>query len=100
MNASTAVPQLPNPLTPLAWLPPDTAIQLEASRYLYSATVGVSGARGVNVGQALKFSLKKQKAWIWDFLMSIHEEYLLFTKRGVSLSDVVYVLARYLNRIF
>lgn len=39
-----ATPQiaLPNPLTPLAWLPPDIAGQLEASRYLYSATTGVS----------------------------------------------------------
>lgn len=43
MNASTALPPLPNPLTPLAWLPPDTASQLEVSRYLYSATIGVSG---------------------------------------------------------
>lgn len=48
MNASTAIPALPNPLTPLAWLPPDTAVQLEVSRYLYSATVGVSGSPRVN----------------------------------------------------
>ncbi|KAI0795904.1 hypothetical protein C8Q75DRAFT_711227 [Abortiporus biennis] len=64
---------LPNPLTPLAWLPETIANQLEASRYLYSATVG---------------------AWIWDFLMSLHEEFLLFTKSRIKISDAVYICAR------
>lgn len=32
---------LPNPETPLAFLPPDTANQLEVSRYIYVASLGV-----------------------------------------------------------
>jgi hypothetical protein len=36
--------QIINPLTPLAYLPPDLADQLEASRYLYVATLGVSSS--------------------------------------------------------
>ena len=32
---------LPNPTTPLAWLDPALAGQLEVSRYLYVATCGV-----------------------------------------------------------
>ncbi|KAI0795911.1 hypothetical protein C8Q75DRAFT_352091 [Abortiporus biennis] len=63
----------PNPLTPLAWLPPDLAGQLEASRYLYSATVS---------------------AWLWDFFMSIPEEYLVFSKGRLNLPDAVYILSR------
>ncbi|TCD61989.1 hypothetical protein EIP91_007653, partial [Steccherinum ochraceum] len=67
------LPPLPNPLTPLAWLPPDIAGQLEASRYLYAATVG---------------------AWTWDLLMSLQEEVRMFRRFRMSLTDIVYVLAR------
>ncbi|KAI0795924.1 hypothetical protein C8Q75DRAFT_711126 [Abortiporus biennis] len=70
---TSPLPPLPNPLTSLAWLPPDIANQLEASRYLYSATIG---------------------AWIWDFLMSLHEEYVLFSRSKVRIPAVVYLLAR------
>lgn len=52
----------------------------------------------MNGGQVLRSVF--QQAWIWDFFMSIHEEYLLFTKRGVSLSDIVYVFARYFFKDF
>ncbi|OAX32247.1 hypothetical protein K503DRAFT_852173 [Rhizopogon vinicolor AM-OR11-026] len=38
----TPTVDIPNPCTPLAFLPPETASQLEVSRYLYWATVGVS----------------------------------------------------------
>ncbi|TCD66862.1 hypothetical protein EIP91_000816 [Steccherinum ochraceum] len=67
-------PPLPNPLTPLAWLPSDIASQLEASRYLYSATVG---------------------AWVWDTLMSIPEDVLMFRDHPMRIADVVYILARF-----
>lgn len=32
---------LPNPETPLAWLPPDIADQFQASGYVYVGTLGV-----------------------------------------------------------
>lgn len=38
----SGVPQLPNPLTPLAWLPPDTAFQLEIVRYILVGSLAVS----------------------------------------------------------
>ena len=41
MNSSVPVLVLPNPETPLAFLPPNIAGQLEASDYLYVATLGV-----------------------------------------------------------
>ncbi|KAH8103809.1 hypothetical protein BXZ70DRAFT_1051449 [Cristinia sonorae] len=61
---------LPNPFTPLAWLPKDIADQMEASRYLYSATIG---------------------AWLWDFLMSFPDEMRMFKQYGFGLTDFVYV---------
>ncbi|KAI0795012.1 hypothetical protein C8Q75DRAFT_522010 [Abortiporus biennis] len=65
--------QLPNPLTPLAWLPPDVADQFEAGRYVLSATFG---------------------AWLWDVFMSIPEDIQLFSKRKLSFTDGFYVLSR------
>lgn len=41
MSDPTAFPIL-NPDTPLAFLPPSIAFQLEVSRYIYTASLGVS----------------------------------------------------------
>lgn len=38
-----------------------------------------------------------RQAWIWDFMMSLHEEYLLFAKSRIKVSDIVYILARYVT---
>ncbi|CAL1702480.1 unnamed protein product [Somion occarium] len=76
---ASELPPLPNPLTPLAWLPPDIAGQLEASRYLYAATLG---------------------AWIWDVLMALPDEFRMLVTRRASLSDAAYVLARLASGAF
>ncbi|KAH8087791.1 hypothetical protein BXZ70DRAFT_955161 [Cristinia sonorae] len=68
----SGIPQLPNPLTPLAWLPPHLADQFETARYICAVTVG---------------------AFMWDVLVSLSEEYTLF-RRKFRLPDLVYVLAR------
>lgn len=45
MNTSndTNIPpfMLPNPYTPLAWIPPDAAYQLDVARYIVTASAGV-----------------------------------------------------------
>jgi len=50
---------LPNPFTPLAFLPPTVALQLETARYLHVGTFG---------------------AFVWDWLMSMSEEYEMLRK--------------------
>jgi len=72
-SANNTIPTLPNPLTPLAWLPPDIANQLENARYILAAVVG---------------------AWIWDFLMSLPEEFRMFIKLRFTIADFVYILSR------
>ena len=42
MSDNTTLPQLPNPLTPLAWLPSDVADQVVNGRYIIFGTLGVS----------------------------------------------------------
>ncbi|KAL4250981.1 hypothetical protein ABKN59_006572 [Abortiporus biennis] len=63
----------PNPITPLAFIPPDVALQLTAERHLAMATSG---------------------AWMWDALTSFPEDVQLFTTHKLSVSDVVYVCSR------
>ncbi|TCD65198.1 hypothetical protein EIP91_002984 [Steccherinum ochraceum] len=67
---------LPNPTTPLAFLPPSLGTQLEVCRYVFAATVG---------------------AWLWDVLVSIHEEFRMCVGYRFKLSDAVYFLARILT---
>ncbi|KAL4243836.1 hypothetical protein ABKN59_010646 [Abortiporus biennis] len=63
-----------NPETPLAWVSKSVAQQVEIVRYVFVGTLA---------------------AWIWDYLMSIWDEYRIFRKSGIKAIDVVYLLARF-----
>jgi hypothetical protein len=73
MATNSTIPPLPNPFTPLAFLPPDIADQLQAEIYVFMAVLS---------------------AFIWDWLMSIPKEIEMCRKRKVSLAVVVYFLSR------
>ncbi|KAF7335959.1 hypothetical protein MSAN_02309300 [Mycena sanguinolenta] len=64
---------LPNPYTPLAFLPPALADQVEVSRYLYAATLG---------------------AYVWDIGLHLGNDYALLFKHRVRLPTIVYFLSR------
>ncbi|KAF4578364.1 hypothetical protein EYR36_000171 [Pleurotus pulmonarius] len=64
---------LPNPLTPLAFLPPALAAQFEVSRYLYAVTLG---------------------AYIWDSAVNLENDYHLLFKNKIRFPTVVYYLSR------
>ncbi|KAG2119205.1 hypothetical protein DEU56DRAFT_929797 [Suillus clintonianus] len=70
MSNSTA---LPNPNTPLAYLPPTLANQLEVSRYMYAVTLG---------------------AYAWDLAINIGNDYKLLFHYKVNLPTAVYFLSR------
>ncbi|KAH8102168.1 hypothetical protein BXZ70DRAFT_57653 [Cristinia sonorae] len=75
---SPPIPQLPNPLTPLAWLPPDIANQFHNARLIGAIALGL---------------------WGWDVLMSLGDEYRIFRKK-FKLPDVAYILARITSGTF
>ncbi|KAL6304752.1 hypothetical protein BKA93DRAFT_732544 [Sparassis latifolia] len=64
---------MPNPYTPLAWLPPATANDFEGSRYLYVATLS---------------------AFIWDWMMAWPDEYRIIIKAPIRLSNIIYCISR------
>ncbi|KAJ7601785.1 hypothetical protein FB45DRAFT_1016265 [Roridomyces roridus] len=64
---------LPNPSTPLAFLPPDLADQWEVSRYIHVATLG---------------------AYVWDLALNLSSDYALLFKHPLRLPTVVYFLSR------
>ncbi|KAL4244479.1 hypothetical protein ABKN59_009354 [Abortiporus biennis] len=76
-TATPSLPSPPNPLTPLAWLPPDISSEMQNANYIVSASVG---------------------AWACNYLMSLPEEYQMFSKsirsRSLGIPDVCYILAR------
>ncbi|KAF7336016.1 hypothetical protein MSAN_02315300 [Mycena sanguinolenta] len=65
--------ELSNPFTPLAFLPPALASQLEVSRYLIAATLG---------------------AYVWDIGLNLGNDYALLFKHKVRFSTIVYFLSR------
>ncbi|KAF7335928.1 hypothetical protein MSAN_02306100 [Mycena sanguinolenta] len=71
--------ELPNPFTPLAFLPPTLAGQFEVSRYLYAATVG---------------------AYIWDIGLNLGNDYALLFKHKVRFPTIVYFLSRIVTFAF
>ncbi|KAJ7595239.1 hypothetical protein C8J56DRAFT_774719 [Mycena floridula] len=64
---------LPNPHTPLAFLPPTLANQFEVSRYIYAVTLG---------------------AYLWDILTNLGNEYQLLFKHRFRLPTAVYLASR------
>ncbi|KAJ6454611.1 hypothetical protein C8R45DRAFT_915105 [Mycena sanguinolenta] len=65
--------ELPNPFTPLAFLPPTLANDFEVSRYLYAATLG---------------------AYVWDIGLNLGNDYTLLFKYRVHFPTIVYFLSR------
>ncbi|KAF7328606.1 hypothetical protein MSAN_02478400 [Mycena sanguinolenta] len=65
--------ELPNPFTPLAFLPPDLASQFEVTRYVFAATLG---------------------AYTWDIGLNLGDDYTLLFKRRVHFPTIVYFLSR------
>jgi len=64
---------LPNPNTPLAFLPPDIAGQFESFRYLNMATLGAN---------------------IWDILIHSGQEYRMMKKSALSIPTLAYYVSR------
>ncbi|KZP03518.1 hypothetical protein FIBSPDRAFT_768830 [Athelia psychrophila] len=73
MSSSTASLQPPNPYTPMAYLPPELAALHQLEAYVYVASLG---------------------ALVWDWLMSIPDEYRILSAGRISKSKVAYISAR------
>jgi len=73
MASHSSLTLLPNPTTPLAFLPATVARQLEICRYIWAAFLG---------------------AWIWDVALSFKEEFHMMKGFKFKAADVVYFLAR------
>lgn len=90
--ANEVSPKMPNPLTPLAWLPPDTAFQLFLSQYLYCGTLRVYM---LDISTLSYTHSEIVQVWIWDILVSIPDEYRMCKQHKVGFPTMVYFLSRY-----
>lgn len=82
---------LPNPLDPMAYLPPADALASEFSTYLYMLTSGVS----INFGDMYTAYIDVVlQALIWDWVMSMPDEYTILSRGTLSVTKLVYVLSR------
>jgi hypothetical protein len=83
---------LPNPLTPMAYLPPGLAGEYQGVTYLYVGTLSVSPKCYKRI--LAKSMHRLAKAFVWDWLMSIPEEYEVCRKRQLSPVVVAYFVSR------
>ncbi|KAF7336015.1 hypothetical protein MSAN_02315200 [Mycena sanguinolenta] len=67
------ITEVPNPFTPLAFLPPALASQFEVWRYVTAATLG---------------------AYVWDIGMNLENDYALLFKYRIRFPTIVYFLSR------
>ncbi|KAJ3489007.1 hypothetical protein NLJ89_g11566 [Agrocybe chaxingu] len=65
--------QLPNPFTPMAFLPPDIAFQVTVASYILVGSLGVL---------------------IWDILNNLSSDYRLLTKYRIGLPTIAYFISR------
>ncbi|KAF7979705.1 hypothetical protein HWV62_41044 [Athelia sp. TMB] len=77
MNSSM---ELPNQYTPMAYLTPAQAEVYQVATYIYFASLGRAS---------------HLQAFIWDWLMSMPDEYRIARIGGISISKIVYFCARY-----
>ncbi|KAF8954564.1 hypothetical protein BDZ97DRAFT_1676531 [Flammula alnicola] len=78
-NFSSATPQLPNPLTPMAFIPPDIAFQMTMTTYVLVGTMG---------------------ALTWETVNSLLADYSLLTRYQLTFTTIIYVISRISTFIF
>ncbi|KAJ7258052.1 hypothetical protein B0H12DRAFT_1015043 [Mycena haematopus] len=77
--ASFNASELPNPLTPMAFIPGEIAHQLQVEIYMLVGTLG---------------------AYIWDILSNLHNDYLLLTTQKVGIATVTYFFSRFWSLLY
>ncbi|KAJ6465767.1 hypothetical protein C8R45DRAFT_1173402 [Mycena sanguinolenta] len=77
--ASFNVSELPNPLTPMAFIPPEIAHQLQIEIYILVGTLA---------------------AYIWDILSNLQNDYLLLTTQKVGIATVTYFFSRFWSLLY
>lgn len=82
---------LPNPTTPLAFLPPDVATELEVSRYIYVATLGVCL---LSLFFSFVIRLTSWQAFTWDLFSNVPADYKLLFEQRITTATVVYFASR------
>jgi hypothetical protein len=92
MAANSTIPTLPNPFTPLAFLPPALAGQHEAAIYV---SVAMLSARTVLPSMLrLYWAHFNLKAFSWDWIMSLPEEIKMCRQREFTPAIIAYFLSR------
>ncbi|KAJ3512647.1 hypothetical protein NLJ89_g3403 [Agrocybe chaxingu] len=78
-GGSVNVPNVLNPLTPMALLPPEIAIQVVNGTYLHIASLAVL---------------------LWDVLHNLNKDYLLVTKHRINFVTMAYFISRLAGLVY
>jgi len=93
-SISGAVPQLPNPFTPMAFLPPEAAYRVTISNYICVGTMGVCDYQYRFALSFYSISLVIFQMMTWDILSNLRQDYALLFKFLMRAPTIVYFISR------
>ncbi|KAF9567211.1 hypothetical protein CPC08DRAFT_617773, partial [Agrocybe pediades] len=73
MASNETIPQLPNPFTPMAFLPPDIAYQVTVASYILVGSLGVL---------------------VWDILNNLGSDFRILFKHRITIPTIAYFISR------
>ena len=97
-SLDSLAPLILNPLTPMAFLPPQFGFELTLLKYVFVGTLGVSRAFYTDPPVETvrtDLALRTVKAVIFDTIMCIGVDYRLLRDFKITLPTVVYFFSRW-----
>lgn len=95
MAASNTTITLPNPYTPMAFVPPSLATNMTHEIYAAVGSLAVSFARFL--WYRINCWLIQRQVLLWDILLHVAQDYSLAVKFGINLSFIIYLIARWVT---
>ncbi|PPQ64454.1 hypothetical protein CVT24_008464 [Panaeolus cyanescens] len=89
------ITQLPNPTTPMAFVPPDLAQQVMTVSWISVGSAAVSPYVLEDIHKICHYANEAVKVLLWDMWDNICSDYRLVTAFTIQLPTIVYFLSRY-----
>ena len=94
MTALNTTMNLPNPLTPMAFFKPTTAIKITNQNYAAVGSLAVSlNFSDIRMRIDSECFMQRQ-VLLWDILLHIPQDYKLATRYRINISFVIYCISR------
>ena len=100
MAANDTTTALPNPFTPMAFVPPSIASNMQHETYAFIGSLAV----GLTLARFLRYPiiywLIKRQVLLWDIFLHSAQDYRVAIQFGINFSFMLYVISRWVHGPF